>query len=196
MSDTTYSNPSSSETIAERKRLAQQAADEAAARLKMIEEEEERIREEEERRMNDPKERAKLFKNANDMIEAGIKEYEAKGYTVNVAFDENNLFAKIVFKIGKSRKTGTRGPRKKAGDEGHIPAMTRDQFAGIYSSLGKEFKNQNIVEALIKKFGENGKYTDFRTQPSLGSILANGYEGIKIEKVGSKGRNVYYKKIS
>jgi hypothetical protein len=26
--------------------------------------------------------------------------------------------------------------------------------------------------------------------------LTEGYEGIKIEKVGSKGRNVYYKKIS
>jgi ABC-type transporter MlaC component len=64
-----------------------------------------------------------------------------------------------------------------------------------YSASLSQFKNQNIVEALVNKFGA-GKYTEFRTQPSLGNILAGGYEGIKFEKVGSKGRNVYYKKIS
>jgi hypothetical protein len=73
--------------------------------------------------------------------------------------------------------------------------MTRDQFVEIYPVLGKEFKNQNIVEALVNKFGA-GKYTEFRTQPSLGLIFADGYNGIKIEKVGTQGRNVYYKKIS
>ena len=146
--------------------------------------------------LNNPVERAKLFVDANKLIEEGVKEYEAKGYSCNVQFDEYGLLTKIVFKNGKSRKSGTRGPRKSAGQDGFIPAMTRDQFVDIYPSLGKEFKNQNIVEALVKKFGENGKYTDFRTQPSLGSILNNGYEGIKIEKVGTQGRNVYYKKIS
>ena len=145
--------------------------------------------------LNNPVERAKLFVDANKLIEEGVKEYEAKGYSCNVQFDEYGLLTKIVFKNGKSRKSGTRGPRKSAGQDGFIPAMTRDQFVEIYPVLGKEFKNQNIVEALVNKFGA-GKYTEYRTQPSLGLIFADGYNGIKIEKVGSKGRNVYYKKIS
>jgi hypothetical protein len=145
--------------------------------------------------LNNPVERAKLFVDANKLIEDGVKEYEAKGYSCNVQFDEYGLLTKIVFKNSKSRKTGTRGPRRAAGQEGFIPAMTRDQFVEIYPSLGKEFKNQNIVEALVNKFGA-GKYTEFRTQPSLGLIFADGYNGIKIEKVGTQGRNVYYKKIS
>ena len=145
--------------------------------------------------LNNPVERAKLFVDANKLIEEGVKEYEAKGYSCIVDFDDYGLLTKIVFRIGKSRKTGTRGPRKSAGQEGFIPAMTRDQFAEIYPSLGKEFKNQHIVQALVNKFGA-GKYTEFRTQPSLGLIFADGYNGIKIEKVGTQGRNVYYKKIS
>lgn len=171
---------------------AAKAAAELEARRKRIAE----LKAEQDRRLNDPAERAKLFVNANKLIEEGVKDYEAKGYSCDVQFDDYGLLTKIVFKIGKSRKTGTRGPRKKLGDADFVPAMTREQFAEIYSSLGKDFKNQNIVEALVKKFGENGKYTDFRTQPSLGSILADGYEGIKIEKVGTKGPGVYYKKIS
>ncbi len=145
--------------------------------------------------LNNPVERAKLFVDANKLIEEGVKEYEAKGYSCIVDFDDYGLLTKIVFKIGKSRKTGTRGPRKSAGQDGFIPAMTRDQFVEIYPSLGKEFKNQHIVQALVNKFGA-GKYTEFRTQPSLGLIFADGYNGIKIEKVGTQGRNVYYKKIS
>jgi len=145
--------------------------------------------------LNNPVERAKLFVDANKLIEEGVKEYEAKGYSCNVQFDEYGLLTKIVFKNGKSRKSGTRGPRKSAGQDGFIPAMTRDQFVEIYPSLGKEFKNQHIVQALVYKFGA-GKYTEFRTQPSLGLIFADGYNGIKIEKVGTQGRNVYYKKIS
>jgi len=137
-----------------------------------------------------------LFVDANKMMEEAIEQYKVNGYSCIPVKDENGLFIKIVFKNGKFGKSGTRGPRKKAGDTGHIPAMTRDHFVEIYTVLGKEFKNQNIVEALVNKFGENGKYKDFRTQPSLGSILNNGYEGIKIEKVGTQGRNVYYKKIS
>ncbi len=192
MSDIT-NNPTGS--LEEELRLAEEAAtklaEQVAANTRRLEE----LKKKQEDILNDPKERAKLFKNANEMIEAGIKEYEAKGYTIKIEFDENNLFTKIVFKIGKSRKTGTRGPRKSSGQDGFIPAMTRDQFVEIYPSLGKEFKNQDIVAALVNKFGA-GKYTTFRTQPSLGLIFADGYNGIKIEKVGSKGRNVYYKKIS
>lgn len=195
MSDITI-NRTDSVSIQERVRLAQAAKAKLDAEIaennRLLEE----LRKAEEAIRNDPVERAKSLVNANKLIEEGVKDYEAKGYSCDVQFDDYGLLTKIVFKFGKSRKTGTRGPRKKAGDEGHIPAMTRDQFAEIYSSLGKEFKNQNIVEALVKKFGENGKYTDFRTQPSLGSILADGYEGIKIEKVGTKGPGVYYKKIS
>jgi predicted nucleic acid-binding Zn-ribbon protein len=101
MSDTTTNNMSDIETLDKEMQELQAAADKAAAeldaRLKRIQE----IKDEQTRRLNDPAERAKLFKNANEMIEAGIKEYEAKGYTVNVEFDENNLFAKIVFKNGK-----------------------------------------------------------------------------------------------
>jgi hypothetical protein len=194
MSDIT-NNRSDSVSIQERVRIAQEAKAKLDAEIaennRLLEE----LRKAEEALLNDPVERAKSLADANKMIEAGIKEYEAKGYKVNIVFDENNLFEKLVFKFGTSRKSGTRGPRKKAGQEGFIPAMTRDQFAEIYPSLGKEFKNQNIVEALVNKFGA-GKYTEFRTQPSLGNILAGGYEGIKIEKVGSQGRNVYYKKIS
>ena len=144
---------------------------------------------------NNPVERAKLFVDANKMIEEAIEQYKTNGYSCIPVKDENGLFTKITFKLGKSRKTGTRGPRRAAGQVGFIPAMTRDQFVEIYPSLGKEFKNQNIVEALVNKFGA-GKYTEFRTQPSLGLIFADGYNGIKIEKVGTQGRNVYYKKIS
>ena len=195
MSDIT-NNRTDSVSIQERVRIAEAAKAKLDAEIaennRLLEE----LRKAEEALLNDPVERAKSLADANKMIENGIKEYEAKGYKVNIVFDENNLFEKLIFKFGTSRKTGTRGPRKSAGQEGFIPAMTRDQFVDIYPSLGKDFKNQNIVEALVKKFGENGKYTNFRTQPSLGSILNNGYEGIKIEKVGTQGRNVYYKKIS
>ncbi len=170
---------------------AARAAAELDARRKRIAE----LKAEQDRRLNDPAERAKLFVNANKLIEDGIKEYEAKGYKVNVVFDENNLFEKLVFKFGKSRKSGTRGPRKKAGDVGYVSPMTRDQFVGIYPNLGSTFTKKDIVNALIKKFG-NGKDTDFNPQPGLGNILDNGYEGIKIEKVGTKGPGVYYKKIS
>lgn len=194
MSDIT-NNRTDSVSIQERVRIAQEAKAKLDAEIaennRLLEE----LRKAEEALLNDPVERAKSLADANKMIEAGIKEYEAKGYKVNIVFDENNLFEKLVFKFGTSRKSGTRGPRKSAGQEDFIPAMTRDQFAEIYPSLGNDFNNQKIVDALVPKFG-GGKYTSFRTQPSLGKILTEGYEGIKIEKVGSKGRNVYYKKIS
>lgn len=188
-------NPIQSVSIQERVRLAQEAKAELDKQItennRLLEE----LKIAQDAILNNPVERAKLFVDANKMIEGGIKEYEAKGYSCDVQFDDYGLMTKIVFKIGKSRKSGTRGPRKKTGQDGFIPAMARVQFLEIYPTLGKEFKNKNIVDLLISKFGENGKYTDFRTQPSLGSILNDGYEGIKIEKVGSKGRNVYYKKI-
>ena len=194
MSDIT-NNRTDSVSIQERVRIAQEAKAKLDAEIaennRLLEE----LRKAEEALLNNPVERAKSLADANKMIEAGIKEYEAKGYKVNIVFDENNLFEKLVFKFGTSRKSGTRGPRKSAGQEDFIPAMTRDQFAEIYPSLGNDFNNQKIVDALVPKFG-GGKYTSFRTQPSLGKILTEGYEGIKIEKVGSKGRNVYYKKIS
>jgi len=188
--------PSQAVSLQEKLRLAVEAKAELDKQIaennRLLEE----LRKAEDDIRNNPVERAKLFVDANKMIEEAIEQYKTNGYSCIPVKDENGLFIKIVFKNGKSGKSGTRGPRKKAGDIDHIPAMTRDHFVGIYTVLGKEFKNQNIVEALVKKFGENGKYTNFRTQPSLGSILNNGYEGIKIEKVGTQGRNVYYKKIS
>jgi hypothetical protein len=195
MSDTITTSVNDIEILDKEMREMEEAAARAAAELDARRKRIAELKAEQDRRLNDPAERAKLFVNANKLIEDGIKEYEAKGYKVNVVFDENNLFEKLVFKFGKSRKSGTRGPRKSAGQEDFIPAMTRDQFAEIYPSLGNDFNNQKIVDALVPKFG-GGKYTSFRTQPSLGKILTEGYEGIKIEKVGSKGRNVYYKKIS
>lgn len=192
MSDIT-TNPTVS--LEEELRLAEEAAtklaEQVAANTRRLEE----LKKKQEDILNDPVERAKSLADANKMIEAGIKEYEAKGYKVNIVFDENNLFEKLVFKFGTSRKSGTRGPRKSAGQEDFIPPMTRDQFAEIYPSLGNDFNNQKIVDALVPKFG-GGKYTSFRTQPSLGKILTEGYEGIKIEKVGTKGPGVYYKKVS
>ena len=194
MSDIT-NNSSQSVSIQEKLRLAVEAKAELDKQIA----ENNRLLEEleiaQDAILNNPVERAKLFVDANKLIEEGVKEYEAKGYSCNVQFDEYGLLTKIVFKNGKSRKSGTRGPRKSAGQDGFIPAMTRDQFVEIYPSLGKEFKNQHIVQALVNKFGA-GKYTEFRTQPSLGLIFADGYNGIKIEKVGTQGRNVYYKKIS
>ena len=195
MSDIT-NNPTKVQSIAEQLRLEDEAAAELQKKLDAVRIRREELQKQQEEIRNNPVERAKLFVDANKMIEEAIEQYKTNGYSCIPVKDENGLFVKIVFKNGKSGKSGTRGPRKKAGDTGHIPAMTRDHFVGIYTVLGKEFKNQNIVEALVKKFGENGKYTNFRTQPSLGSILNNGYEGIKIEKVGTQGRNVYYKKIS
>ena len=195
MSDIT-NNPTKVQSIAEQLRLEDEAAAELQKKLDAVRIRREELQKQQEEIRNNPVERAKLFVDANKMIEEAIEQYKTNGYSCIPVKDENGLFIKIVFKNGKSRKSGTRGPRKSAGQDGFIPAMTRDQFVDIYPSLGKEFKNQNIVEALVKKFGENGKYTDFRTQPSLGSILNNGYEGIKIEKVGTQGRNVYYKKIS
>ena len=194
MSDIT-NNRTDSVSIQERVRIAQEAKAKLDAEIaennRLLEE----LRKAEEALLNDPVERAKSLADANKMIEAGIKEYEAKGYKVNIVFDENNLFEKLVFKFGTSRKSGTRGPRKKAGDVGYVSPMTRDQFVEIYPNLGSTFKKQDIVDALVKKFG-NGKHTDFNPQPGLGNILDNGYEGIKIEKVGTQGRNVYYQKIS
>ena len=105
------------------------------------------------------------------------------------------LLIKITFKSGKSAKSGNRGPRKTAGQEGYVPAMTRQQFAAIYASLSQNFNNQEIISKLIASFGE-GKYTEFRTQPVLGKILVDGLDGIKFEKIGNKGRNVYYNKIN
>ena len=194
MSDIT-NNPIKVQSIAEQLRLEDEAAAELQAKLDAVRIRREELQRQQEEILNDPAERAKLFVDANKMIEEAIEQYKTNGYSCIPVKDENGLYIKIVFKLGKSRKTGIRGPRRAAGQAGFIPAMTRDQFVEIYPSLGKEFKNQHIVQALVNKFGA-GKYTEFRTQPSLGLIFADGYNGIKIEKVGTQGRNVYYKKIS
>ena len=194
MSDITNIS-SQSVSLQEKMRLAVEAKakldEQIAENNRLLEE----LRKAEDDIRNNPVERAKLFVDANKMIEEAIEQYKTNGYSCIPVKDENGLFIKIVFKNGKSGKTGIRGPRRAAGQDGFIPAMTRDQFVEIYPVLGKEFKNQNIVEALVNKFGA-GKYTEYRTQPSLGLIFADGYNGIKIEKVGTQGRNVYYKKIS
>jgi hypothetical protein len=175
--------------------IAEKQAQEAQAQLEVRRQKLQQLKDEQDRRLNDPKERAKMFKNANDTIDAGVKEYEAKGYICDVQRDENGLLTKITFKTGKSAKSGNRGPRKMVGQEGYVPAMTRQNFASIYSSLGQKFNNQEINSKLVAIFGE-GKYSEFRTQPVLGQILVNGLDGIKIEKIGTKGRNVYYIKTS
>ena len=170
--------------------IAEKQAQEAAAQHEASRQRLQQLRDEQERRLNDPKERAKMFKNANDMIDAGLKEYESKGYSCDVQRDENGLITKILI---KSKKSGNRIPRKKAGELGFIPAMTSETFAEIYNALGEEFNNKDIITALA---GNNSDgCTNFRTQPVLGKILSNGYNNIRFSKIGVKGRGVKYKKI-
>ncbi len=194
MSDTINTTPESV-SLTEQIRIFNLKKIELEKQQKEYEEKMAQLQKELEDKLNDPAEKAKLLKNATDKIDEALAEYTANGYSCFAEKDEYGTIKNISFYLPGSQPKGTRGPRKKAGQEDFIPAMTRDQFAEIYPTLGKEFKNQNIVDALVPKFG-GGKYTSFRTQPSLGKILTEGYEGIRIEKVGSKGRNVYYKKIS
>lgn len=175
--------------------IAEKQAEEARAQAEATRLRLQQLKEEQERRLNDPKERAKMLKNANDMIHAGVEDYRSKGYFCDVQDDENGVILKITIKDGKSAKSGSRGPRKKAGDPGFIPAMTKENFCKIYSRLPKEFNNKDIISLLIGD-SDDVKATTFRTQPALGEILADGFNGIKIGKVGTKGRNVSYYKIN
>lgn len=175
--------------------IAEKQAEEARAQAEATRQRLQQLKEEQERRLNDPKERAKMLKNANDMIDVGIKDYESKGYFCDVLRDENGVISKITIRGGKSAKSGSRGPRKKAGDPGFVPAMTKENFSKIYSSLPKEFNNKDIISLLISN-SDDLKASTFRTQPALGEILADGFNGIKIGKVGTKGRNVSYYKIN
>jgi hypothetical protein len=147
-------------------------------------------RAEKERRLNDPIERAKMLKAGTDMFDAAVKEYESKGYFCDVTHDDNGLITKIVI---KSKNSGNRVPRKKAGEDGYIPAMTDEKFEEIYNDLGEEFNNKDIVAALAKKNGSS--YANCRTQPALSKILKKGFNKIRISKIGEKGRGVKYKKI-
>lgn len=174
--------------------IAAKQAEEAQAQAEATRQRLQQLREEQERRLNDPKERAKMFKSANDMIDSGVNEYKDKGYTCDIKRDENGLLIKISFKSGKSAKSGTRGPRKSASEGGSTPGMTASQFADIYESLGQTFTPKDIVEKLVALFGK-GAVLKYNPQPTLGKIVAKGHEKIKIEKVGTKGRNVYYKKV-
>jgi len=148
------------------------------------------VRAEKERRLNDPKELAKMLKAGTDMFDAGVKEYQSKGYFCEVKHDDNGLITKIVI---KSKKSGNRVPRKKAGEDGYIPAMTDEKFEEIYNDLGEEFNNKDIVAALAKKNGDS--YANCRTQPALSKILKKGFNKIRISKIGIKGRGVKYKKV-
>ena len=179
------------ETLNRQIAFAEAEERESEARLAVNRKLREDLLAEQKRRLNDPKERAKMFANANSMIEAGVKEYDEKGYSCDVARDENGLFTKIIF---KKTRSGTRRAGNKSSNNTH-PAMTKDQFSSIYNMLSDKFNNADIVAALIKNDG-TGKHTSFRTQPCLSNILSKGLENIKIEKVGTKGRGVSYKKIS
>lgn len=149
------------------------------------------LKEEQDRRLNDPKELAKMLKAGTDMFDAGVKEYRSKGYFCDITHDDNGLITKIVI---KSKKSGNRVPRKKAGEDGYIPAMTDEKFEEIYNDLGEEFNNKDIVAALAVKNGDS--YANCRTQPALSTILKKGFNKIRISKIGVKGRGVKYKKIS
>ena len=168
----------------------EQQEKEAAANLQTMRKRKQDLLEQQERRLNDPKERAKMFKTANEMFDEGVKEYQSKGYFCDVQRDENGLITKILI---KSKKSGNRIPRKKAGELGFIPAMTSETFAEIYNALGEEFNNKDIITALAGKNSDG--CTNFRTQPVLGKILSNGYNNIRFSKIGVKGRGVKYKKI-
>ena len=175
--------------------IAAKQAEEAKAQYEATQKLLQQLKEDRERRLNDPKELAKLLKNANDMIDAGIEDYRSKGYFCEVLHDENGIITKITIKSGKSAKSGTRGPKKKAGDPDFVPAMTKDNFAKIYSYLPANFNNKDIISQLVAHCGD-GTYTTFKTQPVLGEILLAGHGEIKIAKVGNKGRNVSYNKIT
>ena len=149
------------------------------------------LKEEQDRRLNDPKEQAKMLKAGTDMFDAGVKEYMSKGYFCDVKRDDNGLITKIII---KSKKSGNRVPRKKAGEDGYVPAMTDEKFEEIYNDLGEEFNNKDIVAALADKNGDS--YANCRTQPALSKILKKGFNKIRISKIGEKGRGVKYKKIS
>ena len=165
----------------------QRIADQLQEKRKRLKE----LMEAQDRRLNDPKEQAKMLKAGTDMFDAGVKEYLSKGYFCDVKRDDNGLITKIVI---KSKKSGNRVPRKKAGEDGYIPAMTDEKFEEIYNDLGEEFNNKNIVTALAAKSKEG--HTEFRTQPALSKILKKGFNKIRITKIGEKGRGVKYKKIS
>lgn len=182
-----------SHELAEQIRLMQEQEAELAAKYEEQKKRLAQLKALQEKLLTDPKERAKMLKNANDMIEAGVKEYESKGYCCDVHVDEHGLLEKIVFKADMANNSLNRNPRKKEGDEGYEPPMTAQQFATIYPLLGNNFKNEDVVKLLVSEFGK-GKYSSFRTQPVLGKILKDGHEGIRFEKVGTKGRNVYYVK--
>jgi hypothetical protein len=175
--------------------IAAKQAEEAQAQAEATRQRLQQLKEEQERRLNDPKERAKMLKNANDMIDAGIEDYKSKGYSCEVSKDDYGIIFKITIKIGKPSKSGTRGPRKSASEGGSTPGMTASQFSDIYESLGQTFTPKDIVEKLVAQFGK-GVVLKYNPQPTLGKIVAKGHEKIKIEKIGTKGPGVYYKKIS
>jgi hypothetical protein len=164
----------------------QRIADQLQEKRKRLKE----LTEAQDRRFNDPKERAKMLQTGNDMFDAGVKEYESKGYFCDVERDENKVIKKIIIKLIKSKN---RVPRKKAGEAGSVEVMTNETFAEIYNDLGEEFNNKNIITALAAKSKEG--YTDFKTQPALSKILKDGYKTIRFSKIGIKGRGVKYKKI-
>ena len=164
----------------------QRIADQLQEKRKRLKE----LMEAQDRRLNDPKEQAKMLKAGTDMFDAGVKEYMSKGYFCDVKRDDNGLIIKIVI---KSKKSGNRVPRKKAGEAGSVEVMTNETFAEIYNDLGEEFNNKDIIVALAAK--NSAGCTNFRTQPVLGKILNTGYKTIRFSKIGVKGRGVKYKKI-
>jgi len=175
--------------------ILEKQAEDARAQAELLRERFHQLKAEQERKLNDPKERAKLLESANKMIADGFEEYKAKGFSVKPEFDEYNLFKKIIIKSGKSSANKNRGPRKSPSEGGSTPGMTASQFADIYESLGQTFTPKDIVANLVAQFGK-GVVLKYNPQPTLGKIVANGHEKIRIQKVGTKGRNVYYKKIS
>ena len=148
------------------------------------------FRDEKERRLSDPKERAKMLQVGSEMLDAGVEELRSKGCVCVVKHDENNIVTKILI---KSKNSGNRVPRKKAGEDGYIPAMTDENFEEIYNDLGEEFNNKDIVAKLAVKNGHS--YANCRTQPALSKILKKGFNKIRFSKIGEKGRGVKYKKI-
>jgi len=173
--------------------ILEKEAEAARAQAEALRERLQQLKAEQERKLNDPKERAKLLESANKMIADGFEEYKAKGFSVKPEFDDYGLFKRIIIKSGRLSANKNRGQGKSASAGGSIPGMTHEQFDGIYEQLGSTFKPADIVEKLVAKFGK-GVVLKYNPQPTLGKILADGYNNIKIEKVGSKGRNVYYKK--
>lgn len=191
MSDTTNTTPESV-SLAEQIRIFNQKKIELEKQQKEYEEKMAQLQKELDDKLNDPWEKAKLLKNATNKIEEAFAEYNTNGYSCSVEKDQYGTITKISFNLPGAQPEKTRRTRKKAGEVGHVPPMTCEQFEKIYSRLENNFSPANIQTLLKEVFGGS----QYRLQPSLGEIAVKGYNGIEIKSNGKRGRAAGYTKVS